>query len=137
VKRAILVFAVMGAVFLVASGMALAATRVTIPIIHYDARGNDNLASNLNNEYVVFKNNTNTAIRMRGWKVHDEGRIHVYTFPTFRLGAGKTVTLHSGRGTNTSSHLYWQRSYGAVWNNTGDTVTLRNPLGKVVVSRSY
>ncbi len=127
----------MGAAFLLASAMALAAPRITIPTIHYAARGDDNQAANLNNEYVVFKNNTTRGIRMGGWKVHDEGRIHTYTFPTFRLGAGKTVTLHSGKGSNTASHLYWQRSYGAVWNNNGDTVTLRNGSGQVVVSRSY
>jgi hypothetical protein len=85
-NRAVLLFAVMGTALLLASGMALAAPRITIPTIHYDARGDDNQAANLNNEYVVFKNTTNTGIRMGGWKVHDEGKIHTYTLPHIQVG---------------------------------------------------
>jgi hypothetical protein len=47
----------MTAALLLTSAVALAVPRITIPLIHYDARGDDNYAENLNNEYVVFKNN--------------------------------------------------------------------------------
>ena len=136
-RRIVLLFTVMCAALLLASAVALAAPRITIPTIHYDAAGNDNYAENLNDEYVVFKNTTNRDIRMKGWKVHDEGRIHVYTFKRFKLGAGKKVTLHTGEGDDTRRHLYWDRTYGAVWNNDGDTVTLKNRSGEVVVRKSY
>jgi hypothetical protein len=125
------------AAMLLASGIALAAPKVGISALHCDAPGNDNQARNLNSEYVVFKNNTNKAVRMGGWKVQDEGQIHTYRFPSnFTLGAGKSVTLHSGQGTNSRTHLYWGRSYGAVWNNTGDTATLSDRGGRVVASKS-
>jgi hypothetical protein len=120
------------------AGAALAATAVSIPVAHYDAYGNDNLAANLNDEYVVFKNNTTSGIVMTGWKVQDKGSLHTYYFPRgYVLGSGKSVVLHTGRGSNTASHLYWQRSYGAVWNNDHDTVTLRNSYGQIVVTKSW
>jgi hypothetical protein len=121
---------------LLASGIALAAPIVSVSALRCDAPGNDNEASNLNREYVVFRNNTNAPVRMKGWTAQDKGAIHTYRFPNFTLGAGRSVTLHSGRGSNSRTHLYWQRSYGAVWNNTGDTATLRNRAGKVLSSRS-
>jgi hypothetical protein len=48
----------------------------------------------------------------------------VYTFGTFSLPAGKSVTLHTGKGSNTSTNLYWG-SGNYIWNNTGDTAYLR------------
>ena len=44
--------------------------------------------------------------------------------------------MHTGKGTNTSTHRYWQRgSY--VWNNTGDEATLRNASRTTVDSCSW
>jgi hypothetical protein len=115
---------------LLASTMALAAPKVSVCALRCDAPGNDNQARNLNREYVVFKNNTNMAVRMGGWRVHDEGRIHTYRIPTnFRLGAGKSVTLHSGRGANSPTHLYG----GAPTEPCGTTTATLQPLGTVLV----
>jgi len=44
---------------------------------------------------------------------------HVYTFRSFTLKPGKSVKLHSGKGSDTSSNLYWDRGW-YVWNNDGD-----------------
>jgi hypothetical protein len=137
IRRTVLALAVTLVAMLLASGIALAAPKVGISSLVCDAPGNDNQASHLNSEYVVFKNNTKKAVRMGGWTVQDKGQIHTYRFPSnFTLGAGKSVTLHSGQGRNSSTHLYWGRSYGAVWNNTGDTATLRDRGGRVVASKS-
>lgn len=136
-RRVVILLAVLMLVLL-AAVPALAATRISIPKAHYDARGNDNYRENLNDEYIVFKNNTNRAISMRGYKVHDEGREHTYRFPNaYKLRAGKSVTLHTGKGRNSATHLYWQRSYGAVWNNEGDTVFLKDAKNQLVVKRSW
>jgi hypothetical protein len=43
--------------------------------------------------------------------------------------AGATVTVYSGRGTTSATRRYWGRSYGAIWNNDGDTAYLRNASG--------
>ncbi len=45
-----LLFTVMGVALLLASAVALAAPKITIGKIHYDARGNDNYARNLNDD---------------------------------------------------------------------------------------
>ena len=50
---------------------------------------------------------------------------HVYKFGTFSLGAGKSVRIHTGTGTNTSTDRYWN-SGAYIWNNTGDKAYLRN-----------
>jgi len=102
--------------------------------IHYDAAGNDN--ENLNDEYVVFENVGEETLVLGGWSVSDEAG-HTYTFPDgFELGPGGLVTLYTGSGTDTPTSLYWGRT-GAVWNNGGDTVTLADDSGAVVLERSY
>lgn len=49
-------------------------------------------------------------------------------FPSFKLKPGKSVKLHSGKGSNTSSNLYWDRGW-YVWNNDGDKAILRSSSG--------
>jgi len=98
---------------------AAAAGCVKFVASNFDAPGNDNLAANLNGEWVRIKNVCATTKKIGGWKIHDYKKAHVYRFPTgFKIGPGKTVTLYSGVGTNTASKRYWGRTYGAVWNNS-------------------
>jgi hypothetical protein len=62
--------------------------------------------------------------------------LSIYRFGTYRLGAGKTVTVHTGSGSNSARHPYWrQDSY--VWNNDGDRARLMKPNGTTVDSCSY
>jgi len=107
---------------------------LTIEEIHADAAGDE--SSNLNDEYIVFSNDGSTALDLSGWTVQDEaGR--TYTFPDgFTLAAGETVTLHTGSGSDTETDLYWG-SGSAIWNNGGDTVTVTNSEGTVVIEESY
>jgi hypothetical protein len=115
-----------------------AASCVRISGGHFDAPGNDNLAANLNGEYIRIHNYCGTARYLTGWRVTDYGSLHTYYFRSgFRIGAYVTVTLYSGRGTNTSTRLYWGRTYGAVWNNTPpERAYLRNQYRTVVSSWS-
>ena len=99
----------------------------------FDAPGNDN--DNLNEEYVCFRNQGGSPADMSGWHVRDDAD-HTYTFPSFTLGLGATVKLHTGTGANTASDLYWGRSQ-AVWNNGGDTVYLYDSGWSLVDSYSY
>ena len=55
---------------------------------------------------------------------------------TFKLGAGKSVVIHTGRGTNTAAHRYW-RSGWYIWNNDGDRAVLKNKAGTAVSTRSW
>ena len=51
----------------------------------------------------------------------------VFTFPSFTLKAGASVTVHTGTGKASATNRYYGytgRRY--VWNNTGDTAYLRD-----------
>jgi hypothetical protein len=120
------------ALFIVAlsAPQANAASSIQFRRIQYDSPGTDGGSnSSLNAEYVVLKNVTTRNISITNWTVRDVAS-HVYKFGTFTLGAGKSVTLHTGKGTNSATHRYWGRGAGAyVWNNTGDTAILKTPSG--------
>jgi len=104
----------------------------------FNSPGNDNYMPYLNQEYVVIKNVCSTSKLMTGYKVHDYGKKHIYAFPSgYRIGAGVSVKLRSGTGTNGTYNLYWHRSYGAVWNNTPpERAYLKNPSGTTISSWS-
>jgi competence protein ComEC len=102
--------------------------------VHEDAAGDDN--ENLNDEYVVFENEGSEPLALGGWTVTDEAG-HEYTFPSgFELAAGDRVTLHTGTGTDDETDLYWGLER-AVWNNAGDTVTVRDDDGAIVTREAY
>jgi len=76
----------------------------------------------LNDEYIVIKNVGSEAVDLTAWELKDEAG-HCFTFPSFTLEAGATVTVHTGSGGNTQTDLYWGRG-AAVWNNDHDTAYL-------------
>jgi micrococcal nuclease len=107
--------------------------RLRVADINADAAGNDN--ENLNDEYVVLENVGEESLSLAGWTVTDEAG-KTYTFGDVTLAPGERVTLHSGAGSDTATDIYWGQG-GAVWNNGGDTVTVRDASGAVVAERSY
>lgn len=143
--RSLLTAAVVAAgVAAVAQPSYAAGPAVQITKIYYDSPGSPDYGSNksLNGEYVQIKNMTKKAVSLKGWTIRDDTRRpdHVYTFGAFTLGAGKTVTLRTGRGKNTSTTLYWGRSGGTlayIWNQTKDKAYLRNSSGKLVDTCAY
>lgn len=104
----------------------------------FDPPGDDNRMPYQNGEYVTIHNYCASSILIAGWHVTDYGNQHAYTFPAgYRIGGYRSIFLRSGRGTNTSTNVYWQRSYGAVWNNTPpERAYLRTPNWAVVSSWS-
>jgi hypothetical protein len=128
-KRLALVAVVLGAVApFISASPALAAGPVKIAKIHYAQTG-----TNLDTEYIVFKNKSSSAVKMKGWKIISAPSTdhQFYVFPRFTLGAGKSVTLYTGKGSNTSSKLYWN-STTPKWNNDGDKAVLKNAAGTTV-----
>ena len=107
---------------------------LVIDTIHADAAGDDR--ENLNDEYVVFRNTGTEPLDLSGWTVTDAVD-KTYTFSEgYTLAADATVTLHTGSGTDNATHLYWD--YGSpVWNNGGDTVTVRNSDGERMLQETY
>jgi lamin tail-like protein len=92
----------------------------------------------VNGEWFRLTNRTSRTIDLKSWTVKDAAG-HTYRFGMHAIRAGKTAYVHTGRGTNgrpDSAHSYWGgRSY--VWNNGGDTATLRSNAGKTIDSCRY
>ncbi len=102
--------------------------------IRFDADGNDN--QNKNDEWVRFGNIGSSALDMTSWVVEDEGPNHRYRFGAIVLQPGESVTLFSGCGADDSFNVYWCNSGSAVWNNSGDTVSLYDDTGALIAQRS-
>jgi len=111
---------------------------IAIDEFHYDA-GDD--CDNLNGEYVRFRNTCDAQCNLAGWTVKDKiDDRPEYTFPSFVLNSGSTVTLYTGCGTDTTSEVYWcSNGYpcNAVWNNDGDTLYLRESNGFLCLEYTY
>ena len=104
--------------------------------IYYDSPGSDDRSnSSLNKEYVTIKNTSTTTRSLTGYTIKDAAG-HTYKFGTFSLGSGKSVRVHTGTGTNTSTDRYW-KSGAYIWNNTGDKAYLRNSSGTLRDSCSW
>lgn len=84
--------------------------------------------SGLNNEWVRLTNKSSRTLNLQGTTVKDAAG-NTYTFSgSYPLGVGRNVYVHTGAGTNgkpDSQHRYWGRT-GYIWNNGGDTATLRS-----------
>ncbi|AXI77641.1 lamin tail domain-containing protein [Peterkaempfera bronchialis] len=136
ISAAIAVAALGATTGLLTAGPAEAAGSVHLTKIYYDSPGKDTRSNaSLNAEYVQIKNTTSKAVSLRGWTLVDASR-HSYVFPSFTLKPGKTVTVHTGRGSNTAAHLYQQRR-AYVWNNDRDKATLKRASGAVQDTCSY
>jgi hypothetical protein len=109
---------------------------VKIRRIRFNPLGADDGSNvSLNHEVVTIANQGNTRKDLTGWTLRDSDR-HVFLFPSFRLGAGERVTIHSGSGQNTARDLYWDAGH-YIWDNGDDTATLRNRRGEIVHRCSY
>jgi hypothetical protein len=118
------------------AGEAVAASPVRISGVQYDSPGADTGSnSSLNAEWVRITNYSSTRKSLSGWTLRD-AQNHVYRFGSFSLGAGKSVRVHSGRGTNSATDRYWVSSW-YVWNNSGDKAILKNSPGTTLSTRSW
>jgi competence protein ComEC len=96
-----------------------------------NAPGDDN--ANLNEEYITFRILESGSLA--GFAVEDESGSH-YDFPDRRFSAGQLLTLHTGSGTDSQTHLYWG-STREVWNNGSDTIKVFDPRGQTVIEHLY
>jgi len=94
------------------------------------ASGND-----LSQQWVRFVNRGSSPVDMTGWHVQDRNGA-TYTFPSFRLGPAAAVHLCTGEGSNTQTHLYWERG-SSVWRNEGDVVSLFDRLWNLADRKGY
>ncbi|TDB74196.1 lamin tail domain-containing protein [Micromonospora sp. KC723] len=136
IGSAVALAATVGALAVAAPAQA-ATPAVQITKVYYNSPGSDTGSnSSLNAEYVRLTNRRSTAINLKYWTLRDRSN-HVYKFSgDFRLVAGASVYIHTGRGTNSSTHRYWG-SGAYIWNNSGDAAYLRNSAGTAIDSCSW
>jgi hypothetical protein len=108
--------------------------KAAITTIHYDAAGND--FNNLNDEYVVIRNTGTVTINLANWRLHAGDGGQTWYLPSYGLGAGASVRVHTGYGSNGGGHIYINRG-SPVWNNTGDTGYLYDARGALASRYSY
>lgn len=123
------------------SSAAPAQAAMEITEIKFDPRGRERASNeNLNREYIKVTNRGDTRQNLKGWKIHDRGRDHVFKFRSrLVLRPDEYALVYSGRGrdggdTACNGHcfsryyLYWD-SEEPIWNNDGDIATLRRRSG--------
>ena len=122
---------------LVPAAPAAAAPVIQLTRAVYDSPGTDTRTNaSLNAEYLTLKNTSKSTVNLSRWTVRDKAN-HVYTFAgTVSVKPGATLWLHTGRGTNTASHRYWN-SGNYIWNNTGDVAYVRNASGTQIDTCSW
>lgn len=81
----------------------------------------------LNDEWVEITNKGTAIQDLNGWTLSDEGN-HTYKFQNFTLAPKTSAKIHTGKGENSATDLYWGRT-SSVWNNDGDTATIKNGSG--------
>ncbi|MEE1650146.1 lamin tail domain-containing protein [Brachybacterium sp. J144] len=108
-----------------------------ITTIHYDPKGTDKSNNaGYTQEYIQVKNTGKTTLTLTGYVLRDEGPQR-FAFPKgTKLAPGKTLTIRSGSGKNSSTTLYWSKA-SYIWNNTGDTARLYNAKGTLVEKCTY
>lgn len=102
--------------------------------VQADAPGDDH--RNPNGEYAIVESLTSEDREIGGWRLCDRAS-HCFTFPAGAvLAAGGRLFVHSGSGRADDTRYYMGRRR-AVWNNGGDTATLYNGTGAVVLVFDY
>jgi endonuclease YncB( thermonuclease family) len=95
-------------------------------VVNYDAQGDD--AANLNDEYVLIRNDGTTTLDLSGWSLRSSARLNGTTIKIpdgIELDPGETYKIHVGSGANTSSDQYLGDTQ-PLFDNTGDVVYVRD-----------
>ncbi|WP_433573336.1 lamin tail domain-containing protein [Streptomyces sp. CA-251247] len=130
------VAACLGGLVLMPTQSQAAPSSVHLYKIYYDSPGSDTRTNtSLTNEWVQIRNTTAAAVSLTGWTLVDAAN-HRYVFGAYTLGKGKTVTIRTGKGTNTATNRYQGRA-AYVWNNDRDTATLKRSTGAIVDTCAY
>jgi hypothetical protein len=107
--------------------------------VQYNPPGIDSRSNtSLNAEYLRITNNGTVNADLHDWTLRDRAG-HVLRFPNVTVKPGQRVYVHTGSGTNFKpdpQHLYWGSGH-YIWNNTGDTATLKSTFGRVYDTCSW
>ncbi|WP_030723839.1 lamin tail domain-containing protein [Streptomyces sp. NRRL F-2580] len=110
--------------------------RVEISRVQADSPGHDDRSNrSLNAEWVEITNTTRDAINLRGWTLRNSDG-NRYRFDNVRIGGRATIRIHTGNGRDTRTDLFQDRR-NYVWDNHGDTATLRDDRGRTVDTETW
>ena len=102
--------------------------------VQADAPGDDH--RNPNGEYAILESLASEDRAIGGWRLCDRAN-HCFMFPPGAvLAAGGRLFVHTGPGSADNNRYYMGRRQ-AVWNNGGDTATLYDSTGAVVLVFDY
>jgi hypothetical protein len=118
------------AVLILGAAMAAGAEQSGIAITNANFAAPSPEKDNLNEEWVEITNLGTGDVNLAGWTLED-GQNHTYKFPDFSLKAGAVAKIRTGDGNDTAADLFWNRS-SSIWNNDGDTATLKDASGSIV-----
>lgn len=93
-------------------------------------------AADVNGETVTVRNDGLATADLTRWTLADSSGKNVFTFPAYSLAPGGVVVIHSGRGSPSGTDLYWGKTVG-IWNDRGETATLRDASGAVISTYTY
>ena len=112
------------------------ASAIRVSRIFYNSPGPDTGSNRSHNgEWIQVRNTGRTSRQLRGWWISDaEG--HVYRFGRLALRPGASVTVHTGRGRDTTKDRYWNRR-GYVWDNQRDLARLHRADSTLVDQCHY
>lgn len=108
----------------------------TGPFVLDEIREKRGLTDDVDDEFVTFRNAGDEALNLSGWVVeNDDGQ--QFVFPDgFTLDSGQSVTVHSGRGSDTETDVHWGAT-SQVWNEAGDTILVRTADGREVLREPF
>jgi endonuclease YncB( thermonuclease family) len=114
--------------------------RGPLKITRIEPKGNADEGKGTVAEFVRIANVSDHSVDVGGYSIGDRDG-HRYDFPSAQLRPGYVLTLATGAGQDRRVPegpvtFYWNRRVG-VWNDRGDTATLRDPKGEVVDRFEY
>lgn len=92
-------------------------------------------ASSLNDERVKITNTGSSALDLSGYTLSDKAG-YSYTFSSFTLGAGDSVYVHTGSGSDDADDVYIGYET-EIWNDGGDTATVTTAGGTTADQLAY
>ncbi len=110
------------------STCGLVATALEISDHQVDPPGRDD--ENLDQEWVEIHNPGTDPIDLDQWTVRDETTSNRFAFPAMTIGAGVSLRVHTGSGSDSPTDLYLGDRF-PVWSNRGESVLVLDPEGRI------
>jgi hypothetical protein len=107
----------------------------SLPVVEFVHIEHDPEGSDLEGEYVLLRNTTEVSQDLTAWTIEDSDG-HVFRFESFVLEPAASVKVWTGAGEDTGTDVYWGYGRG-LWDNDGDTATLKDYRGQVVDTFNY